>query len=236
MDIKDGKSMSAGANPYTLGHDRFNWAELSEVMQDMILDHADRRIEWTDFDEMEVPDDVVLREDPDRDRKLREFYEENGDGPINVNTMVHFAFERSQKILGPVTATFSRYIDTDRDNEAHGDFPEDLDLDDIAEQLNYHITYHDIIKIRLLELPPRPLMLKNLDGSLEAAPVGAGAMFRSWSIELTQIQADGNTKVILVDPQFLLNVTSHTMFVQQMREKLHMKYRRVAGVEQFTRP
>jgi len=207
--------MSAGANPYRTKL----WELLAEETQNEIMKRMDRRIEWTDYEQTLLPDYVVPPE------MLRAFQEEYGAGATYLSCDFTFAFDRSKKVLGLLTAKFSKCIVTDRDNFCDGDFPEDLDLDDVAGQLDYHRTYNDIIKIRLLDHPPPA-----------PTPMHFGDdVSRAWSIELTQRQIDGTSEVILVNPEFLLNPGSHAILVQQMQEKLHMIYRVVGGVEQFTR-
>jgi len=205
--------MSAGANPYKTKL----WELLDDDQQNEIMKHMDRRIEWTDYDQVELPDHVVPP------AMLKAFHEKYGEYITYINCDYTFAFDRSKKVLGPLTAMFSKCIYTDDSNFCDGDYPEDLDLDDVAAQLDYHRTYNDIIKIRLLEHPPDPTQanIREFD--------------KFWSIELTQKQMDGSSEVISVDPQFLLNNDSHTMLVREMQDKMQMKYRVVAGVEQFTR-
>jgi len=226
--IKDSKSMSAGANPY-----KIEWKDLDEYLQDMIVGHAHRRIEWTESEYRELPEELVPMD------ILQAFKEEYGDAPINLDCDLTFVFERSKHgILGPVTAHFSNCIVTDGDR-APSYIPEDLDLDDVAAQMDYKFTYSGITKIRLLERPAEPIVAApSAHSSLVPMPTAGGGAaaamtdveWRSCLFELTQKKPDGNKEVILVSPEFSLNLHSHTMFVQQMQEKLHMKHRVVAGV------
>jgi len=206
--------MSAGANPYTVDDDRFNWKELNENLQDMILGHADRRIEW-DYSSYEqlsealVPPEILAEFKAERD-------EHDEDYEILLDVQYFCVFERTG-MLGPVTAHFSKYINRNLMDYHEGEIPVGLDLDAIAAEMNAEHTWSGIIKIRLL-------------------PIQHGM----WQFELTRKMEDGNKEVILVHSDFHLAAHQITMdkdeFVQLMKDKLHMKHRVVAGVEQLTRP
>jgi len=208
--------MSASANPYTVDDDRFNWKELNENLQDMILGHADRRIEWDyaiyeTVSEALVPPDIMAQFKAERD-------EHDEDYEIQLEFQYFCVFERKNGMLGTVTAHFSKYTNRNvYDYAGMIHIPEGLDLDAVAAELDVEHTWSGIIKIRLL-------------------PTQHG----TWQFELTRKMEDGNKEVILVHSDFYLAANQSTMdkdeFVQLMKDKLHMKHRVVAGVDQFTRP
>ena len=204
-------------NPYMIGKDFRDWTQLYPHLQEMVLSHSDRRLEWDDYTAKRTLPQNLLSP-AEHAAWLRHIEEDlNGDPDDDGSTvkMIHdYVFERvGPCILGPVTVKFKERVWQFYYNDGVPQGQQGLNLAPLCAAFDHDYVWDNITKIQ---------MRRN-------------AAHNTYRFRFIRRKEDGQREAILPPVEFRnIFLSDYAAFVECMVEILHMKHRAVAGIDEFT--